>query len=471
MCYNVNMTESTRENIRVRMAPSPTGYYHIGGVRTALYNYLFAKQHKGEFLLRIEDTDKERSKKEFEDDILETFRWFGLTPDDVFRQSDRVGIHTLFVKKMLDEGKAFWCYHTKKELEAEQKGQMEKKEPPRHVCDYKKDKSQREDERGIIRLDVDTDSDRKIIINDLVRGEVSFDAKLLGDFAIAKSVDEPLFHTAVVIDDAEMKISHIIRAEEHLSNTPKHILLQEAMGFERPEYAHISLVLAPDKSKLSKRHGDTAVKDYRAKGYLPEAILNFMLFLGFTPPEGKEVLSLDEMIEVFDLGKVHKSGAVFDIQKLDWMNGEYIKRMSNPELAKAVIEYVPDCEAKYLEQVVSLARERMKKLSDMTEFMYFFNAPTIDPAMATWKKATLEESKNALIKVGNTFVNCVFEDDALRSALDTLGEEAGDRGLIYWPFRVALTGAKFSPDPVDVALVLGKEETQRRVEAAVEAMK
>ncbi|MEK7153985.1 MAG: glutamate--tRNA ligase, partial [Patescibacteria group bacterium] len=318
-----------KKEIRVRMAPSPTGYLHIGIARTALFNYLFAKHNNGKFVLRIEDTDLERSEKKFEDDILTGLKWLGLSWDEFYKQSDRIPIYSKYIQKLLDNGRAFWCYHTEKELEQEKIEQSEKKELQRHVCKYKGEKTETGDiKRGIIRLVVDENSARKINFEDIIRGKVEFEERLLGDFSIAKNTETPLYNFAVVVDDYEMDITHVIRGEDHIANTPKQILLQEALGFERPQYAHLPLILGEDRSKLSKRHGAVSLNEYRKQGYLPEAIFNFLALLGFTPPEGKEILSREELVEIFDLVKIHKSGAIFDTRKLDWLNGEYLKKLS-----------------------------------------------------------------------------------------------------------------------------------------------
>ena len=272
--------------VAVRMAPSPTGNFHVGGARTALFNFLFAKQNNGKFILRIEDTDKERSKKEFEDDIFESLEWLGLKYDEFYRQSERGEIYRNYVEKMLNNDSVY---------EAEDK---------------------------VIRF---RNPNKKIKFNDLVRGEIEFDTTELKDFVIAKSVDEPLYHLAVVIDDFESGITHVIRGEDHISNTPRQILIQEAIGAPRPLYAHLPLILAQDRSKLSKRkHGESVSLDYyRNKGYSPEAIINYLALLGWNPGTEQEIFTLPELINVFDLERVHKGGAIFDEKKLAWVNRKH----------------------------------------------------------------------------------------------------------------------------------------------------
>ncbi len=469
----------TLKEIRVRIAPSPTGSLHIGTARTALFNYLFAKHNNGKFILRIEDTDLERSEKIFEDDILNGLKWLGLDWDEFYKQSDRVSIYSKYLQKLLDEGRAFWCYHTEEELEREKKEQSEKKELQRHVCEYKV-KSQKSKVKseggGIIRLAVDENSTRKISFDDIIRGKVEFEERLLGDLSIAKNTETPLYNFAVVVDDYEMDVTHVIRGEDHIANTPKQILLQEALNFERPQYAHLPLILGEDRSKLSKRHGATSLFEYRNQGYLPEAVFNFLALLGWTPPDGKEVLSAGELIDLFELNKVHKSGAIFDMKKLDWMNGEYIKRLNDEELAEKIVQtqfsiFNFQFSKEELVKMLPLARERIKKLSDISEFSYFFKEPEYDGGLLVWKNKSFEEIKNSLLEVVKIIEEKGTENkDALRRELDSLGVKLGDRGLVYWPFRVALSGLKASPDPVDIAGVLGKEKTLERVKRAVELL-
>ena len=278
------------QKIITRFPPSPTGNFHVGSARTALFNFLFARKNNGKFILRIEDTDKARSKKEFEDDIFESLEWLGLKYDEFYRQSDRGKIYRTYIEKILDDGSIY------------------------------------EDEDKIIRF---KNPNKKVKFNDLVRGEIEFDTTELKDFIIAKSVDEPLYHLAVVIDDFESNITHVIRGEDHISNTPRQILIQEAIGAPRPIYAHLPLILAPDRSKLSKRkHGESVSLDYyRDKGYSPEAMINYLALLGWNPGTEQEIFTLDELINVFDFSRVHKGGAIFDEKKLAWVNRKHFNKL------------------------------------------------------------------------------------------------------------------------------------------------
>ncbi|MBI2063591.1 MAG: glutamate--tRNA ligase [Candidatus Yanofskybacteria bacterium] len=313
----------------------------------------------------------------------------------------------------------------------------------------------------------------KIKFYDIIRGEIEFEERLLGDVSIAKAVDVPLYHFAVVIDDYEMDITHIIRGEDHIANTPKQILLQEALGFEQPEYAHLPMILAPDRSKLSKRHGAVSLQEYRNAGYLPEAVVNYLVLLGWTHKKNQgEIMTKNEMIEQFAIEDIHKSGAVFDIKKLNWINSEYIKMENDGGLIKLVEPFVKKHfgyqEKNYLEKIASLLRERLEYLDQVKEFHFFFKEPEYEKELLKWKSHGSDEIKSSLAEVQKIIADIGTEDkNKLRQELDALGKRLEDRGLAYWPFRVALTGEKASPDPVDIAFILGKEKTLERVGRAI----
>ncbi len=326
--------------VRTRFAPSPTGFLHIGSARTTLFNYLFAKKNHGSFILRIEDTDVERSKPEYERDIMDSLRWLGIEWDEgpdiggdyeSYRQSQRGEIYRKYLEKLLAEDRAYYCFCSEEELEAQRQYQMSIGETPRYSgkCAQLSPKEVKkylsEGKTHIIRFKVPA---KKVKFNDLVRGELEFDAGLIGDFAIAKNLEIPLYNFAVVVDDFEMKISHVIRGEDHLSNTPKQILLQETLALPTPKYAHLPLILGPDRSKLSKRHEAVAISEYQRQGYLPETLINFMAFLGWNPGEEREIYSLPSLIKEFSLERVQKGGAVFNINRLDFLNGFYIRQRS-----------------------------------------------------------------------------------------------------------------------------------------------
>lgn len=388
------------EKVAVRFPPSPTGNLHIGTARTLLFNFLFARKHGGKIVFRSEDTDRERSTKEFEENIIDGLKWLGIDYDEFSRQSERVEIYKRYVQKMLDDGSAY----VSNEPEGESKDVIRFKNP-----------------------------NKKIKFEDAVRGEIEFDTTELKDFIIAKSIEEPLYHLAVVVDDHEMGITHVIRGEDHISNTPRQILIQEAIGARRPVYAHIPLILGLDRSKLSKRHGATAVSDYRAKGYLPEAMVNYLALLGWNPGTDQEIFTMQELIEQFSLEKIQKGGAIFDEKKLDWVNKEHIKRLPE-DVQKAL---------------------RIKEVENLP---YIKNSPAIDPKTLLWKDTSKEDTKKHLEAV-KELINS-------ESAIMEYAERAG-KGSVLWPLRYALSGEKVSPDPFILIEVLGREESIKRIDAAL----
>lgn len=338
--------------VRVRIAPSPTGPLHIGTARTALFNYLFAKKYKGSFILRIEDTDVERSKKEFERDIMENLRWLGIEWDEgpdvggnfgPYRQSERREIYKKYLTKLLQEGKAYYCFCTKEELEAEKQYLLSIGQPPVYsgkCANLPKEKVKEfldQKKPSVIRFKTPI---KKVVFEDLIRGKIEIDSALIGDIVIAKDLENPLYNFACVIDDFEMKITHVIRGEDHLSNTPKQILIQEALGFPSPKYAHLPLILGPDRSKLSKRHGATSIAEYKKQGFLPEALVNFIAFLGWHPETERYIYSMAGLIKDFSLERIQKSGAVFNIKRLEFLNGFYIRQKSVDKLTELCLPYL-----------------------------------------------------------------------------------------------------------------------------------
>lgn len=329
--------------VRTRFAPAPTGFLHIGSARTALFNYLFAKKNEGVFILRIEDTDKERSKPEYEKDIIDSLKWLGIEWDELYRQSERREIYAKYLKKLLDEDLAYHCFCSEEELEAQRDYFLSIGRPPIYNGKCKNlpkeivKKYLAEKKSSIIRFKVPA---KKVEFEDLIRGKIEFDASLIGDFSIAKDLNNPLYNFACVIDDFEMRISHVIRGEDHLSNTPKQILIQEALGFPRPEYAHLPLILGPDRTKLSKRHGAVAISEYKKDGYLPETLINFMAFLGWNPGTEREIYSMASLIKEFSLERIQKGGAIFNIKRLDFLNSFYIRQRSLEKLTELCLPYL-----------------------------------------------------------------------------------------------------------------------------------
>lgn len=478
--------------IRTRIAPSPTGHFHIGNARTALFNYLFAKKQGGVFVLRIEDTDRERSRSEYEKEIFESLEWLGIIADEgpgvggpcaPYRQSERRETYQPPLRQLLEQGNAFYCFHTEAELEAEKKTLMQAGKNPVHICEYRErsrdeqEQLMREKSESLIRFK--TPRGRTIAFTDLIRGEIAFQSDLVGDFSIAKNLTSPLYNFAVTIDDAIMQISHVIRGEDHISNTPKQMLIQEALGLGAPQYAHVPLILGPDRSKLSGRHGATSIQEFRDAGYLPAALVNFMTLLGWNPGGDRELFSMTELIREFDLARVQKSGAVFNIEKLDWINGEYIRKMSPRDLVSAVIPHLqrrglvgmaPN-DPSSIEPILILQQPRLKKFSDAPdEVEYFFREPEYTIGLLRWKDMTDEEIQGSLERSRVILVDIPdgnFSGENLETRfLADIG--VGDKGALLWPLRVALTGRKASPGPFEIMAVLGKEKSIERVDKALE---
>ncbi len=459
--------------VRVRIAPSPTGYMHIGTARTALFNWLFARQNGGIFILRIEDTDLERSKKEYEEDLIDQLKWLGLDWDEgPIRQTDRLDNYEKCLSKLLSAGQAYYCFCSKEQLEQERQAMLAQGFAPKYssrcrsVSHEEAEKKMKAGEKTVIRIKV---PDGKIVFKDIVREEVSFEGGLIGDFVVAKSLREPLYNFAVVVDDEEMKISHVIRGEEHLANTPRQIIIQRALEFSQPQYAHIPLILNPDRSKMSKRVGDTAIREYRNQGYLPEALLNFLSLLGWHPKDEQEIFSLKELMKIFDLTRIQKGGAVFNIDKLDWLNAQYLKNMTTKSLAKLLGVKATEQNLK----IVEATKERMKKLSDFKEMAGFFvEVADYSPELLVWKNSTKEKTLLNL-KEAEKVVSAVISDDfsktKLEKALMPIAEVAG-RGEILWPLRVAVSGLEKSPGPFEIMETLGKKESLARIASAIQKL-
>ncbi len=483
-----------QSNVRVRMAPSPTGSLHIGTARTALFNYLFARKNNGTFILRIEDTDKERSKPEFETEILDGFKWLGINWDEgpdngeykglfgPYRQSERSEIYFKYIKKMIDEDKAYYCFCTPEEIEAQRQYEMSRGEAPKYnkKCSNLSPQEVSENigqgKKSVIRL---RSQSSKIKFGDLVRGEIEFNSGEIGDIVIARELNDPLYNLAVVIDDFEMKITHVIRGEDHISNTPKQIMISQALGISLPIYAHFPLILAPDKSKLSKRHGAVAVDDYKKDGYLPEAMINFMSFLGWNPGTEKEIYSMESLVKDFSIEKVQKSGAVFNIKKLEFLNGFYIRQKNISELTDLCLPYLIESKLiteeegkskrEFIEKVILIHQERLKRLSEITDFADFLFIKNIDydKELLRWKSMTDEELIASLDKSEKILSEIKkWDKEEIQSALMEEADRTGDRGGILWPLRVSLTGKKASAGPFEVAEILGKEQSVQRIKKA-----
>lgn len=446
------MTADTKK-IVTRFAPSPTGLLHSGNYRTALFSYLFARQHKGEFIVRIEDTDRARSKPEYEANIIESIKWLGLAYDKFYRQSERVDRHQFFLEKLIAEGKAY----TSKEEAKDGSGAV----------------------KEIVRF---KNPNKTVSFTDLIRGRIEIDTTDLGDFVIAKNIREPLFHLAVVVDDYEMGVTHIIRGEDHISNTPRHILLYEALGAPVPTYAHLPLVLNEDKTKLSKRKGAQPITHYRDQGYLPESMLNFLALIGWNDGTDDELYTLDDLLARFDLARVHKAGAVFNPIKLNWINKEHIKMLSSEEQFAYIKKYLPqsiialpEYREEILRRITPVIIERIShfgevaELAERGEIAYFFEDPAYAPEALLWKDDKDAGHTRAHIEKASVLLGEITPDtftaEAIKGALWDYATEAG-KGNVLWPLRYALSGRDKSPDPFMLAEILGKEATLRRVEKA-----
>jgi glutamyl-tRNA synthetase len=449
-------------NVVTRFAPSPTGLFHAGSYRTALFAYIFARQHDGKFILRIEDTDKERSKKEYEDNILDSLKWLGLDFDgQIFRQSERTEIYKKYIKKLIEAGHA---YVSKEDPSSNNQGPNE----------------------PILRNEVIRfrNPKKKVVFNDLIRGRIEFDTTELGDFVVAKSLDEPVFHLVNVVDDYEMGITHIIRGEDHISNTPRQILIFEALGVKPPEYAHIPLLLASDRSKLSKRHGALPVSEYRDRGYLPQALLNYMALLGWHPADDKEMLTLPEIIKSFSLDRVQKSGAIFDEEKFRWYNRQYLVELSDEQFVADIKSFVPDwlsSDTKKLERLTPLLREKINAFGEIKTMLepggdlnFIQSLNNFSPELLLWKKNPSNEKAAVHLKKVAELLGALTDDaftpEQIKSSLWSYAEAEG-KGDVLWPLRVALTGQEKSPDPFVSASVLGKEETLTRIDQALAKLK
>lgn len=436
-------------SVVTRMAPSPTGHLHVGTARTALYNYLFARRHNGKFILRSEDTDKARSTKESEDEILEGLSWLGLSWDEFYRQSERASIYRGYLERLVEEGTAYLS----KEESRQTAGEMVE----------------------VVRL---RNPNKVVEFSDMVRGQISFDSTELGDFVIARSLDDALYHFTVVVDDHEMGVTHVIRGEDHISNTPRQILIQEAIGATRPQYAHLPLILAPDRSKLSKRNGTVEVAQYRADGFLKESLVNYLAFLGWNPGTDKELYTLIELIQDFDIDGIQKGGAIFNMDKLKWFNKEHIRELENEAFFDIVLSRLPhhlrsfpQFSSERVQRLLPLIKERISVLNEITteaengEYDFAFKEPVVDPLMLKWKNdTTLKDALPRLQKCAELIATLpeVSAPEEVKLALFDYANEVG-KGEVLWPLRVALTGRERSPDPFSVVYVIGSAEAYKRV--------
>lgn len=482
--------------VRVRFAPSPTGYLHIGGARTALFNWLFAHKMGGKLILRIEDTDTERLKEDSVSQILTSLKWLGINWDEgpevcgdcgPYYQSERLDIYKKYAEQLLAEGKAYYCFCTPADLEAQREKQRAAKQPFRYARTCR-DLSKEEVEQRIaagesysVRVKIPLEG--TITVHDLIHGDVTFNMNQFDDFVIVKSNGMPTYNFAVVVDDHLMGMTHVLRAEEHLSNTPKQLLIYEALGWEPPKFGHMPMILAPDRSKLSKRHGATSVEEFRSQGYLAEAIVNYLTLLGWGPGDERELFTLNETVDLFELEQMSKKAAIYDTKKLTWMNGQYLSELPLEKiLPEAKAFFIKDglvtedwftAHEEYFAKLVDVVRVRVKTLQEVADAStYFFKDITEYDA-----KGVAKHFKPESVAILEQCIAAIEADDVydLATTEAAYNKIAADNdlslGKVIHPTRLALTGRTVSPGMFDVMVLLGKEKTLNRLHKAVEYIK
>ncbi len=475
----------------VRFAPSPTGFLHIGGLRTALYNYLFAKNQKGRIILRIEDTDRNRYVEGATEKLIDTLNWVGFDFDEgpyvggnsePYLQSERLKIYHEHINKLIESGKAYYCFCTQERLaslrEEQQKQKLSQAKYDKHCLHLSKEKVEKNLKSGmpkVVRLNVEPD--KQIVFDDVIRGRVEFESNNIDDQVLIKSDGYPTYHLANVVDDHLMRVTHIIRGEEWLSSTPKHILLYDYFGWEKPFFAHLPLLLNPDKSKLSKRQGDVAVEDYRNKGYLKEALINFVALLGWNYGDDKEFYTMDELIGKFSLDRVHKAGAVFNLEKLNWLNAEHLRSKPDEEILGMLKNELAESEYKdkafsdhYLLQIIETMKPRVTFLKEfINNCTYFYEAP-ISYDKDVVKKRWNEDSAEHLITLRNNFAKLPnpSKEDYEKALTDTAEQLNTGKGKLIHPLRLAVSGTGTGPGMYDLLFILGKDESVKRIDRAIE---
>ena len=478
------------ETPRVRFAPSPTGYLHVGGLRTALYNYLFAKKNNGTFVLRIEDTDRNRYVEGAVENLIKALMWAGLNFDEgpetggnygPYMQSQRLDIYKKYADELIEKGKAYYCFCTPERLKTLKEEQEKQKLPQakydKHCLHLSKKEFENNLNAGIpkvVRLNVE--GNNTIKFDDIIREHVEFESNNVDDQVLIKSDNYPTYHLANVVDDHLMKITHVIRGEEWLSSTPKHVLLYDAFGWERPIFAHLPLLLNPDRSKLSKRQGDVAVEDYRDKGFLKDALVNFVALLGWNAGDDKEFYYMDELISRFTLERVNKAGAVFDLQKLNWLNAEHLRKKSIEELLNLLKDEIQKSEFKnqnysdnYLKLIIEAMKERVSFIKEFIDTCtYFYVTPAEYEQKSiekNWKPETPEHLNK--LKQEFTLLNNPTKED-FEHALAKVSEEINvGKGKLIHPLRLAVSGQSTGPGMFDLLFILGKDEVVKRIETAI----
>ncbi len=486
----------SQSNVRVRFAPSPTGYPHVGNIRTALFNWLFARHSSGSFIVRIEDTDVNRKVEGAMEAILDSLHWLGIDWDEgpevggsfgPYFQSQRLDVYQKTAQHLLAEGHAYPCYCSEERLARMRAEMARRKESMRSYDRRCRNLTQEEraqfEAQGIIpviRFKIPLEGQTKF--NDLIKGDVAFDNSTLDDFVLLKSDGYPTYHLANVVDDHLMKITHVLRADEWLSSTPRHVLLYSALGYQPPLFAHLPMILGPDRSKLSKRHGATAIKEYREQGYLPQAMMNFLALLGWSLDDRTELFTKEELIQNFSIERTSKTSAIFNIDKLKWMNGVYIRKLTPEELAGELLPFLDrglppsvkrPLSREYVKQIVPLIRERFTTLEEAAELSMFFFADELayDTDLLLGKKLTREDAVKGLEAALERLQALPFDakslEDALRPLADRLGLKAGD---FFGLLRVAVTGRTAAPPLFQTMEALGQERCLKRIKAALKKL-
>jgi nondiscriminating glutamyl-tRNA synthetase len=504
-------------NVRVRIAPSPTGFVHVGNLRTMLYNYLFAKHNKGKFLIRIEDTDQTRLVPGAVENLLQVLKWAGIESDEgpylttdnkvkergdfgPYVQSARLDIYKQQIQVLLDKGKAYPCFCSRERLEQMRDDQAKNKQAPkydnfcRNLSKAEVDAIQRTGTPYVIRFKMP--EDKNVVCHDLIHGDIVVNTKDLDDYVLMKSDGFPTYHFANVVDDHLMRITHVMRGDEWIASTPKHVLLYEAFEWQAPQFAHLPTLLSKAKKKLSKRDGDTSVKDFIDKGYVKDAFINFIALLGWNAGTEQEIYTLSELTRQFTLDNVHKAGAVFDLDKLDWINGMYIRKMSidefftvclpylvrdnilSPSKTKILINGTDEKVAPaYIKNILALEQPRVKTLAEVGESVKFFFEKDLayQPEDLIWKKSDKEKTTANLAAL-EKLLRKVKKEDFIKEKLqplisDLMAQNSIDTGSMLWPMRFALSGRSKSPDPYEIAGALGKEKTLERLVAAIDKLK
>ncbi len=482
--------------IRVRYAPSPTGFPHVGNIRTALFNWLFARHSGGRFIIRIEDTDVARKVEGATDAILNGLRWLEMDWDEgpeaggdygPYFQSQRLALYHEAAERLIAQGDAYYCYCTPQRLEEMRTEQMKRKQPPgydrrcRNLSDAERAQREAEGITPVVRFRIPLEG--KTTFNDLIRGEVTFNHSTIDDFVLLKSDGYPTYHLASIVDDHLMEISHVLRAEEWLSSAPRHLLLYQAMGFEPPLFAHLPMILGPDRSKLSKRHGAVSITEYQDRGYLPETMVNFLALLGWSLDDKTEIMSMEELTKNFSLERVSQTAAIFNHDKLDWMNGVYIRNLKLEDFTRQTLPFLEQglpeevkrpLSTNYVSQIMPLIHERARTLSEVASLTDFFFLATLDydASLLIGKKMDQASTLNALKQAREKLeASAAFDIDSLEALLRPLAAELELKaGQLFGILRVATTGRTAAPPLFETMAVLGKELCLKRISLAIDSL-